>query len=103
MPTFTTEDGAELYYQVEGTERGNPPLLFIHGWCSNLTHWEQQVRAFQDSHRILRMTDAAWESPPRLARATHRRGTPRTSPRWLGAKVSPMRWQSHTRVAAQLG
>mgnify|MGYP001183728971 CR=1 FL=1 len=55
MPTFTTEDGAELYYQVEGTERGNPPLLFIHGWCSNLTHWEQQVRAFQDSHRILRM------------------------------------------------
>src|SRR5712692_1285195 len=38
MPTFRTEDGAELYYNVEGTERGNPPLIFIHGWCSNLTH-----------------------------------------------------------------
>jgi pimeloyl-ACP methyl ester carboxylesterase len=55
MPTFRTEDGAELYYQVEGKERGNPPLVFIHGWCSNLNHWEQQVRYFQDAHRILRM------------------------------------------------
>ena len=55
MPTFMTEDGAELYYKVEGNERGNPPLIFIHGWCSNLTHWERQVRYFQDSHRILRM------------------------------------------------
>lgn len=55
MPTFMTEDGAKLYYQVEGAERGNPPLIFIHGWCSNLNHWEQQVRYFQDSHRILRM------------------------------------------------
>jgi pimeloyl-ACP methyl ester carboxylesterase len=55
MPTFMTEDGAELYYKVEGNERGNPPLIFIHGWCSNLNHWEQQVRYFQASHRILRM------------------------------------------------
>jgi len=55
MPTFMTEDGAELHYKVEGNERGNPPLIFIHGWCSNLTHWEQQVSYFQDSHRILRM------------------------------------------------
>ncbi len=55
MPTFRTDDGAELYYKVEGTEQGNPPLIFIHGWCSNLNHWEQQVSYFQDSHRILRM------------------------------------------------
>src|SRR5262245_59920622 len=55
MPTFMTEDGAELYYKVEGNERGNPPLIFIHGWCSNLTHWEHQVSYFQDSHRILCM------------------------------------------------
>jgi pimeloyl-ACP methyl ester carboxylesterase len=55
MPTFKTEDGAELHYKVEGNERGNPPLIFIHGWCSNLNHWESQVTYFQDSHRILRM------------------------------------------------
>ena len=55
MPIFKTEDGAELYYKVEGNERGNPPLIFIHGWCSNLNHWESQVTYFQDTHRILRM------------------------------------------------
>jgi pimeloyl-ACP methyl ester carboxylesterase len=55
MPTFMTEDGAELYYKVEGKEQGNPPLIFIHGWCSNLTHWEHQVSYFQNSHRMLRM------------------------------------------------
>ena len=41
MPTFMTEDGAELYYNIEGNERGNPPLIFIHGWCSNLNDWEE--------------------------------------------------------------
>ena len=55
MPTFVTDDGAELYYQVEGQDRGKPPLIFIHGWCSNLNHWREQVAYFQDSHRILRM------------------------------------------------
>jgi pimeloyl-ACP methyl ester carboxylesterase len=55
MPTFMTEDGAELYYKVEGKEQGKPPLIFIHGWCSNLNHWQAQVSYFQDSHRILRM------------------------------------------------
>ena len=55
MPTLKTEDGAELYYKVEGKEQGNPGLIFIHGWCSNLNHWESQATYFQDSHRILRM------------------------------------------------
>ena len=55
MSIFKTKDGAELYYKVEGNEQGNPPLIFIHGWCSNLNHWESQVTYFQAAHRILRM------------------------------------------------
>ena len=55
MPTFRTDDGAELHYKVEGHDRGNPDLIFIHGWCSNLNHWEAQAAYFQDTHRILRM------------------------------------------------
>ena len=55
MPTFRTEDGAELHYKVEGQDRGNPELIFIHGWCSNLNHWEAQASYFQDTHRILRL------------------------------------------------
>ena len=57
MPTFTTQDGARLYYQVQGkdTDTGRPPLIFIHGWCSNHRHWAPQVRHFGRHHRILRM------------------------------------------------
>ena len=55
MPIFRTEDGAELHYKVEGKDCGKPDLIFIHGWCSNLNHWEAQASYFQDTHRILRM------------------------------------------------
>ena len=55
MSVFKTEDGAEIHYKVEGTNRGKPDLIFIHGWCSNLNHWEAQVAYFQNEHRILRM------------------------------------------------
>ena len=48
MPTYRTEDGAELHYKVEGKDCGNPGLIFIHGWCSNLNHWEEQAAYFQD-------------------------------------------------------
>jgi pimeloyl-ACP methyl ester carboxylesterase len=32
------------------TGAGAPPLLFIHGWCCDRTHWREQVLAFQDRH-----------------------------------------------------
>jgi pimeloyl-ACP methyl ester carboxylesterase len=53
MPYFTTEDGTRLNYAVAGS--GDPPLLYIHGWCSNLRHWNHQVRAFVRTHQILRV------------------------------------------------
>ena len=55
MPSFITDDGAQLYFEVSGTECGNPPQILIHGWCANLRHWDHQVRYFADSHRILCM------------------------------------------------
>lgn len=55
MPTLTTDDGATLYFELEGRDCGKPPLIFIHGWCANLDHWDHQVRYFKDRHLILRM------------------------------------------------
>ncbi len=55
MASLVTDDGAQLYFELEGKDCGKPPLIFIHGWCANLRHWDHQVRYFQDSHRILRM------------------------------------------------
>lgn len=53
MPYFTTDDGTRLYYRVSG--KGRPTLLFIHGWCSNLRHWDHQARYFQKRHRVIRV------------------------------------------------
>jgi pimeloyl-ACP methyl ester carboxylesterase len=55
MPRFNTKDGADLYYRVQGKEQGNPPIIMIHGWCSNLEHWGPQAKHFGRRHRILRV------------------------------------------------
>ncbi len=41
-------DGVGLAYANIGV--GSPPLLFIHGWCCDRTHWREQVIEFQDRH-----------------------------------------------------
>lgn len=51
MPTLTTSGGARLFYEVRG--KGRPPIVFIHGWCSNLRHWDAQMRYFAKRHRVL--------------------------------------------------
>ena len=53
MPYFTTSDGTRLHYRIAG--KGSPTLIFIHGWCSNLDHWEPQARSFASRHRVLRV------------------------------------------------
>lgn len=55
MAILETGDGARLFYQVQGRDTGRPPLIFIHGWCSNHQHWAPQVKHFSRNHRILRM------------------------------------------------
>lgn len=55
MPTFTTADGASLYYRLQGRGEGSAALIFVHGWCSNLTHFDPQARYFARRHRILRV------------------------------------------------
>jgi pimeloyl-ACP methyl ester carboxylesterase len=38
---------------VEG--RGGPAFIFVHGWCSNLHHWDPQAHHFSADHRVLRL------------------------------------------------
>jgi pimeloyl-ACP methyl ester carboxylesterase len=44
-------DGTRIFYRALG--RGRPPLLFVHGWCSNARHWDAQLRHFRRRHRVL--------------------------------------------------
>lgn len=46
-------DGARLHYVEEG--EGTHSLVFIHGWCSRLEHWDAQAEAFRDTYRIVRV------------------------------------------------
>jgi pimeloyl-ACP methyl ester carboxylesterase len=51
MPTHTTRDETRIFYRLRG--RGRPALVFVHGWCSRLEHWDAQVRQFARRHRVL--------------------------------------------------
>ena len=53
MPIFETREGVRLHYTDAGS--GRPALLFVHGWSSNLRHWEPQARHFGRRHRVLRV------------------------------------------------
>jgi pimeloyl-ACP methyl ester carboxylesterase len=43
-------DGLSLYYEQEGS--GNPPLVFIHGWCCDHTFFQPQFDHFKTSHLV---------------------------------------------------
>jgi pimeloyl-ACP methyl ester carboxylesterase len=44
-------DGVNLYYTDQGA--GDPPLLFVHGWCCNSSHFQPQVDFFSRDHRCI--------------------------------------------------
>lgn len=44
-------DGVRLRYLDSGS--GDPPLLFIHGWCCNHTFWREQIPSFEGRHRVV--------------------------------------------------
>ncbi len=49
--TSLMRDGVTLRYTDSGA--GDPPLLFIHGWCCDHTYWRDQVPHFARSHRVV--------------------------------------------------
>ena len=48
---YAVRDGVRLFYTDQGA--GDPPLLFVHGWCCDHTHWRAQLPAFQRAHRVV--------------------------------------------------
>ncbi|HEY2673562.1 MAG TPA: alpha/beta hydrolase, partial [Rugosimonospora sp.] len=45
-----TVDGVRLAYEVAGT--GEPPMLFIHGWCCDRSYFAPQLRHFAAHHAV---------------------------------------------------
>lgn len=51
VKSLTTPDGVTLRYEEAGS--GDPPLLFVHGWCCNHSYWRDQIPAFSGDHRVV--------------------------------------------------
>ena len=42
-------DGGLVHYEAFG--RGNPPVLFLHGWIGSWRYWMSTMEAISDKHR----------------------------------------------------
>lgn len=51
MPAHALPDGTRIHYRLAGT--GDPTLILLHGWCSNLEHWQPTARRLRRTHRVL--------------------------------------------------
>jgi pimeloyl-ACP methyl ester carboxylesterase len=47
---YATCDGVSLYFEQAG--HGDPPMVFVHGWCCDHTFFQPQFDHFQPSHRV---------------------------------------------------
>ena len=50
MPTFATEDGVNIHYQVAGQ---GFPLIFAHEFAGDIASWEPQVNFFARRYRVI--------------------------------------------------
>jgi pimeloyl-ACP methyl ester carboxylesterase len=50
MTQFAAVPGARLAYEVAGA--GDPPMVFVHGWCCDRSHFAPQVSRFSASHAV---------------------------------------------------
>jgi len=50
---FATRTGVRLHHVEAGT--GDPPFVFVHGWCCDHTFFQPQFDHFQASHRVIAM------------------------------------------------
>jgi len=48
---IATSSGVKLHYLQEGS--GDPPFLFVHGWCCDHTYFQPQFDYFKSSHRVV--------------------------------------------------
>lgn len=49
MP-YAARNGTRLYFEQAG--RGDPPMVFVHGWCCDRTFFEPQFDRFKAAHAV---------------------------------------------------
>jgi pimeloyl-ACP methyl ester carboxylesterase len=46
-----SQDGATIHYKVYGA--GEYPLFFVHGWCTHMGYWDNQIPAFAMNYKVI--------------------------------------------------
>lgn len=46
-----SKDGSRIKYDLCG--KGNPAIIFIHGWGGNKSYWKQQLNQFSNHYKVL--------------------------------------------------
>ena len=49
--TTTSQDGVQIHFEKKG--QGEPALVFVHGFASNLTSWVYQFDHFSRKHQVV--------------------------------------------------
>ncbi len=49
--TVVSSDGVEISYHKQG--KGNPALVFVHGWTNDKTIWDEQVSHFSEKYKVV--------------------------------------------------
>jgi pimeloyl-ACP methyl ester carboxylesterase len=44
-------DGVSIHYRVAG--HGRTALVFVHGWCGEQGHWDEQIAAFSPNYTVV--------------------------------------------------
>lgn len=49
--SVSSQDGVSIHYKVYG--QGEYPLFFVHGWCTHMGYWDNQIPAFAVNYKII--------------------------------------------------
>ncbi len=49
--TAVSADGVQIRYELKG--KGEPTLVFVHGWCCDRSYWREQLPYFAKRHRVV--------------------------------------------------
>ena len=49
--TAVSADGVQIRYEFRG--KGEPTLIFVHGWCCDRSYWREQLPYFAKKHRVV--------------------------------------------------
>jgi pimeloyl-ACP methyl ester carboxylesterase len=63
--TAISADGVPIKYEVRG--KGEPALIFVHGWCCDRSYWNAQLPYFAQKYRVVAI-DLAGHGESGLAR-----------------------------------